>query len=336
MKSPAIVREYKSLRRLWVGSLGRSLAIVNTIALFLVSLALIFLPWVQTSRGQGRVTAYDPNDREQKIESPLEGRVSKLYVQEGVEIKEGEIIAEMTDFDPDFVTRLTAEREALSKRLNVALKATTIAKKNLDRQEELFQEGLTAKREFERSEIEYMGYLASEASASAELTRIDTRLSRQSNQYIRAPRTGVISRILIRERTEVLKAGSTIAILVPKSVKRSVELFLDAIDLPLVQPGQAVRLQFEGWPSVQFSGWPSVAVGTFSGQVVNIDPSVDSAGKFRVLILESAEPWPKEQFLRQGMRTRGWVQLGTVKLGYEFWRNFNGFPASVEKPKGES
>lgn len=333
MKTPLKARDYKSLRRLWVGSLGKPLAVVNGIILCVTCIALVALPWVQTSRGQGRVTAYNPNDREQKIDAPVDGKIAHWLVNEGIEVKQNDIIAEMTDFDPDFVPRLIAEREALAKRLSAAQKATTTAKKNLDRQKELFDEGLSARREYERAEIDYMGFLAAEAAASAELTRIDTRLSRQSNQFIRAPRGGVISRILVREGTEVVKAGNIIAVLVPKAVLRSVELYLDAIDLPLIQVGQIVRLQFEGWPSIQFSGWPSVAVGTFPGQVANVDPSVDQNGKFRVLVLENKDtPWPEEQFLRQGMRARGWVQLGTVRLGYELWRNFNGFPATVEKP----
>ena len=334
MKSSIMIREYKSLRRLWVGSLGRSLAIVNCAALLITFLSLIAVPWVQTSRGQGKVTAYNPNDREQKIDAPLDGRISHWHISEGSEVQEGDVIAEMTDIDPEFVPRLLDEREALTKRLNASQKATNIAKKNRDRQKALFEEGLSAMREYEKADIDYMGYLGAEAAASAELNRIDTRLSRQSNQYIRAPRSGFISRVLVREGTEVVKAGNVIAVLVPKSVIRSVELFLDAVDLPLVQTGQTVRLQFDGWPSIQFSGWPSVAVGTFAGKVANVDPSVDAIGKFRILVLENQNnEWPEEKFLRQGMRARGWVQLGTVKLGYELWRNFNGFPATTEKPE---
>jgi hypothetical protein len=55
------------------------------------------------------------------------------------------------------------------------------------------------------------------------------------------------------------------------------------------------------------------------------------------------EPWPSGAFLRQGVRVNGWVFLDRVKLGYELWRRFNGFPpvvgteepASKEKGKGK-
>lgn len=37
-------------------------------------------------------------------------------------------------------------------------------------------------------------------------------------------------------------------------------------------------------------------------------------------------PWPSGHFLRQGVRANGWVMLNVVPLGYETWRQFNGFP----------
>ena len=91
-----------------------------------------------------------------------------------------------------------------------------------------------------------------------------------------------------------------------------------------------MRLQFEGYPAVQFSGWPEVAVGTFGGVVGLIDSTDNGQGKFRLLIVPdpNEESWPSERFLRQGVRANGWVLLNQVRLGYEFWRIFNGFPPS--------
>ncbi len=328
---------YPSLRKLFQEPLGRRLARINLIILLVLVCALAFLPWIQTSRGQGKVLAFNPNDREQKIDATVDGRIDNWMVHEGSEVKTGDPLVEMADFDPQFMVRLNNERESLQLRLQAAQKSTNAGKKNLERQRKLMEDGLAARREYERAEIDFASYLAAEAAASIELTRVDTRLSRQSNQFIRAPRDGVISRILVQEGNEVMKAGEVIAVLVPKQVQRSAQLYLSALDLPFVHPGQKVRLQFEGWPSIQISGWPSVAVGTFSGQIANADPSVDEFGKFRILVIENpGEPWPDERYLRQGMRVRGWAQLGTVSLGYELWRNFNGFPATLNKPLQKS
>ena len=44
---------------------------------------------------------------------------------------------------------------------------------------------------------------------------------------------------------------------------------------------------------------------------------------------EEDEPWPEPRFLRQGVRTKGFVLLDEVSLGYELWRQANGFPPIV-------
>jgi hypothetical protein len=96
-----------------------------------------------------------------------------------------------------------------------------------------------------------------------------------------------------------------------------------------------VRLQFEGWPAVQFVGWPSVAVGTFGGRVYLVDPTTNDRGQFRILVEPDPEdgPWPDQEYLRQGVRAQGWVLLNRVSVGWELWRNLNGFPPAREPEK---
>lgn len=175
---------------------------------------------------------------------------------------------------------------------------------------------------------------ASEIAASnAELSRIEVRLARQNAQSVKAPRAGVILNLVSSEGGDMVKAGDPLAVLVPDTVNRAVELWIEGNDMPLLHKGQSVRLQFEGWPAVQFSGWPSVAVGTFGGRIALIDPSGNSTGKFRILVAPVAdEPWPQPQYLRQGVRTNGWVLMSRVRLGYELWRQFNAFPLSTPTP----
>ena len=135
----------------------------------------------------------------------------------------------------------------------------------------------------------------------------------------------------LRQSGELLKAGSPLAVIVPASSKDVVELWIDGNDMPMVMPGNLVRLQFEGWPALQFSGWPSIAVGTFGGRVLLVDPTDNGKGKFRVLVESDPgdDPWPSRRFLRQGVRANGWVLLNIVPIGYELWRQFNGFPPVI-------
>lgn len=167
--------------------------------------------------------------------------------------------------------------------------------------------------------------------AEAELNRIEVRLSRQRSQVLNAPRPGTVLRLHVGEGAEMVKAGDPLMVLVPDTVQRAVELWVDGNDVPLVSAGRHVRIQFEGWPAIQFSGWPSVAVGTFGGTVAFVDAADNGKGDFRIVVVpdEKDEHWPEGRFLRQGVRARGWVLLGQVRLGFELWRKFNGFPPMI-------
>ena len=165
----------------------------------------------------------------------------------------------------------------------------------------------------------------------AELQRQEVTVARQETQNVYAPRDGVIFRLLAQPGSELVKAGEPVATMVPDTTSLVVELMMDGNDIPLMHRGDLVRLQFEGWPAIQFSGWPSVAVGTFGGKVLLIDQTDDGKGKFRILVEPDAadKKWPDKRYLRQGVRANGWVLLRQVSLGFELWRQFNGFPPAV-------
>ena len=169
------------------------------------------------------------------------------------------------------------------------------------------------------------------AKGRGELAKIEVRVARQQTQRVTAPVDGTVLRVIARQSGELLKAGAPIAVIVPTSRKDVVELWVDGNDMPMVMPGHAVRLQFEGWPALQFSGWPSIAVGTFGGRVLLVDSTDNGKGKFRVLVEPDAadDPWPSRRFLRQGVRANGWVMLNVVPIGFELWRQFNGFPPVI-------
>jgi len=174
--------------------------------------------------------------------------------------------------------------------------------------------------------------------AEAEMAKMEVRVARQSTQRVVAPMDGTVFRVVARQSGELLKAGDVIGVLVPRTSDNVVELMMDGNDVPLIAPGRPVRLQFEGWPALQFSGWPSIAVGTFGGRVLLVDSTDNGQGKFRVLVEKDAkeDAWPGQNYLRQGVRANGWILLNQVPLGYELWRQFNGFPPVVAPTEPES
>lgn len=180
--------------------------------------------------------------------------------------------------------------------------------------------------------------LANIADGESELSKlVNKRASvetRQAFYVIRAPQDGVVVQALKAGIGETIKQGEAICTLQPYLPELAVEMYVSAMDVPLIQKGREVRLEFEGWPAIQFSGWPNVAVGTFGGTVNVIDLVDSKEGKYRLLVTprEGDEEWPEQ--LRQGSGVFGWVMLDNVPVWFEIWRQLNAFPPSLkEKPE---
>lgn len=302
--------------------------------LFLLLLA--WTPWQQTALGYGRVVAYSPTERQQNISAPVEGRLGKWFVQEGTHVNAGDPIVEILDNDPDLLARLQMEKNAVQLRLKTSEQAADTAYINVKRQKTLYDQGITSRHIYEQAKLEHARYLNEAANAKIQLAQIEVRLARQKNQLVKTARAGTILRRIAGQESVLVKSGDILAELVPDTQSRAVELWLSGNDIPLVSQNQDVRLQFEGWPAIQFSGWPSVAVGTFGGQVAVIDAADNGQGLFRILVVPGPkEKWPAPEYLRQGVKVHGWVLLGQVKLWFELWRQFNGFPPSRSTPPSE-
>ncbi len=388
------------------------------------ALFILFAPWVQTSVTHGKVIAYEPQERDQLIEAPIKGRLTQWHVQEGEKVVKGQLLAEISDNDPQYMARLVEQREAVEAqrkaaesaiadyesqlesqrkvkqlqlesydaKIRMAQHAVNAAKQSLDaaigerkadllnyeRKKTLAEQGLSSTRDVELAEFkatkakasvdkakaylaekrskvlsekaakeskasemdakisEVNAKLASQreklAKTMESLSKANVKVAQQTQTQIHAPRDGIILEISAREGADYVKEGDHIATLVPDTTQRAVEVTVNGNDASLVWPGRKVRLQFEGWPAVQFSGWPSVAVGTFGGEVAFVDARANEKGMFRVLILPDPDDpydWPDSKILRQGARANGWIQLNEVTIGYELWRQLNGFPPAL-------
>lgn len=418
------LKDCTSLAKVETPKTARSIAPLAFVFFLITAISMAFVPWQQTAPGKGRVIAFTPNERQQTVEAPVEGRVERWHVREGSKVKAGDPLVDLQDVDPGLSKRLGQEVEALRGRIaaaearaaslesrrssldasrkramagatarrkmakdrtraaNEAVAAATAArntaKLNLERQRKLEQRGLAAVRARELAELDATraetdlaradaalaaarseeaaleadlgkadtdgsaaiedakaaraSALAEASSARAELARVEVRMSRQTSQAVRAPRDGVVLRLVAFQGSEILKQGDPLVVMVPNTESRAVEIWVSGNDAPLITPGRHVRIQFEGWPAIQFSGWPSVAVGTFGGEVSFVDATDDGSGRFRVVIVPTAsEPWPDARYLRQGVRVNSWVVLNQVALGYELWRQFNGFPPALDE-----
>lgn len=305
---------------------------VITSVFALVLIFFLLTPWQQFALGRGRVVAFSPTERKFTIQSPISGRVQHWYINEGSKVKKGDLIVELSDNDPAYIEQLRRERDAISIQIIAAERAIKAGVANVNRQEKLYKEGISSKRKYELAQVEFSKYQDELARAKIKKINIDVALARQKTQKVLAESSGTIFRRLSGQENVIVAKGTPIAQIVPKTPSRAVELWIRGVDISFVRVNQVARLQFEGWPAVQFRGWPEIAVGTFAGRVAFIDPTDNGVGVFRVVVVP-IEPWPEFNFLRQGVRVQGWVQLGRVRLWYELWRQFNGFPPESGQKK---
>lgn len=97
---------------------------ITLVLLFL--LIIIFVPWNQTITVTGQMSAYTPYERPQDIEAQITGRIKKWHVLEGDYVKEGDLILELDDTDPNFMSPhllafLNQRKHALEKTQQAAL-----------------------------------------------------------------------------------------------------------------------------------------------------------------------------------------------------------------------
>ena len=164
----------------------------------------------------------------------------------------------------------------------------------------------------------------------AEVAKNENELSnyriRGSQKWLLAPQTGQIIKAKKAGINEIVKEGEMIVEIVPNSFKYAVELFVKPMDLALINKGQDVRLQFDGYPAIVFSGWPNSSYGTFAGKISAIETNRNENGQFRVLIIPdmTEKNWPSN--LKIGTGAQGFALLNDVPIWYELWRQLNGFP----------
>jgi multidrug resistance efflux pump len=69
--------------------------------LFVIGAA--FLPWTQNIRAKGVVTSLNQEQRPQKVNSPIPGRIKRWNVREGNFVKKGDTLAELSEIKEDYL-----------------------------------------------------------------------------------------------------------------------------------------------------------------------------------------------------------------------------------------
>jgi multidrug efflux pump subunit AcrA (membrane-fusion protein) len=187
-----------------------------------------------------------------------------------------------------------------------------------------------------KTEGERLGSISNVAGAEYDIAKLRNTYAnydeRRKLYYILSPAKGQVGNIKKTGIGMLIKEGDFIADILPNISKKAIEVFIDPIDLPLVNPGQRIQFTFDGYPAIMIDGWPSTNYGTFSGKIYIIEKASTKNGKFRALVIEDADarPWPK--VLNIGGGAEGIALLKDVPIYYEIWRKINGFPQEFYTP----
>jgi multidrug resistance efflux pump len=200
--------------------------------------------------------------------------------------------------------------------------------------------GMEYREKINKSESEKYSAMSAMYDTEAQVTKLQNSYAnynaRTGMYYILAPQDGFIIKAQINGIGETLKEGQEIVTIMPLQSDLAVEMYVAPMELPLIHVGAPVRFIFDGWPAFFFSGWPGVSYGTYGGKVVAIDRHISTNGKFRILVAPDAadHPWPSA--LQVGGGANGLALLNDVPIGYELWRQINGFPPEFYTQQNES
>ena len=103
-----------TLKTLKTPSAGRNLA-RWLMGLGVVFFIMLFVPWQQNIQGNGDITAFNPSNRPQFVESTIAGRIDSWKVREGQFVNRGDTILTLTEvkekfFDPELLQRLQEQK----------------------------------------------------------------------------------------------------------------------------------------------------------------------------------------------------------------------------------
>ncbi|MFZ6052469.1 HlyD family secretion protein [Halocola ammonii] len=235
----------------------------------------------------------------------------------------------------DLETRRMAMQKAQAEKISAENKLLSSQNEVLNAKVELTSLDAQYKDDIAKAKSEKFTALSNFYDAELGVAKLESEYTnysvRRGMYYITAPQSGYITQTIQSGIGEMVKEGEQIVTIMPSDYQLAVEMYVRPLDLPLLEKGQTVRIQFDGWPAIVFSGWPNTSYGTYAGDVYAIDKFISDNGMYRILVAPDPEEHPWPDALRVGSGTNNIVLLKDVPIWYELWRQVNGFPPDYYK-----
>jgi multidrug resistance efflux pump len=144
---------------------------------------VLFLPWQQNIRAEGELTALNPDDRPQTVETAIAGRIAHWHVREGQWVDSGQVLVEISEvkekfFDPNLVLRLKEQVKAKEE----AIQSKSQKADALSRQIDALKRGLQLKLEQTQQKIVQKRLKVESDSNDWEATKVDLQIAQRQMQ----------------------------------------------------------------------------------------------------------------------------------------------------------
>jgi multidrug resistance efflux pump len=217
--------------------------------------------------------ALEPRGEIVAIDSNASGRVTRVLIQPWQRVVKNQILFEIDATGAD-ARDGKLQREILNSQLEESKRDLGLARADWAEQtkqvgvlESLYAVGATPRLDLEtaRSKLERVAMTLDRARVhirSLELQR--DQLARRSGLLIRAPVTGLLTRLAIRGTAQMVQSNSRLAEILPEGVPLEFRASLPESERPKVRVGARAEISWNGFPRSQF--------GVTSGRVVAISP----------------------------------------------------------------
>jgi HlyD family secretion protein len=215
--------------------------------------------------------------RQVNISANTMGRVTRLAVQEGQRVKEGQFLLEIDpkslagQLERGEASVAAAQSSLLQARTNVeqAKANVDLARQNLKRQEDLWKDGLTTREALEKAQNELtvretdytarqQDIMVREQQIRQEQASLSTTKYNLNQVIIESPMDGLVTRRNIEEgETAVvgtMNNAGTVLLTIADMSQLQAEIEVDETDIPAVTLGQTAKVTIDAVPDRTFKG----------------------------------------------------------------------------------
>lgn len=186
---------------------------------------------------------------EVNISSDIMGKLTKLNVREGEEVKRGKVIARLES------TREEAAVESARSSFLSAKASYEMKKSKFDTKVELYEKSLISREEFETAETELK---MAELSVEERRASLKNALESLNKTTIRSPINGVVTRLNVEEGetvvTGTMNNPGTVLMVLSDLSQMEVECEVDESDIVNLEVGQNAEISVDAFGDTIFSG----------------------------------------------------------------------------------